>query len=167
MQAVTATISTLHFIAGGILAVNLVCPKPNLFTPLKRKRSTRRKDAKKCRKHEDREKWKLNSLISGIHIKSKNQTRWNWDTKYQFGWHLHSQGLSFVAEAFGFGWQGYVQENSSFGNSLSSLWQSQCTFRLVPSSSGKYFGYSFLKYAHIWKEKQDNHTAMQILCAVT
>ena len=100
-----------------------------------------------------KKKLKLNSLTSGIRIKSKNQTRWNWGTKYQFGWHLHSQVLSFVAEAFGFGWQGYVQENSSFGYSLQSLWLSQCTFWLMPSLSGQYFGYSFLKYAQIWKEE--------------
>ena len=98
-------------------------------------------------------KWKLNFLTSGIRIKSKNQTRWNWDTKYQFGWYLHSQALSFVAEASGFGWQGYVQGNSSFGYYLPSLWQSQCTSWLMPSSSGQYFGYSFLKQTDIWKEE--------------
>ena len=85
--------------------------------------------------------------------KIKNQTRWNWDTKYQFGWHLHSQALSFGAEAFGFGWQGYVQENSSFGCSSPSFWLSQYTFWLMPSSSGQHFGYSFLKQTDIWKEE--------------
>ena len=87
------------------------------------------------------------------HKIKKNQARWNWDTKYQFGWHLQSQALSFVAEAFGFGWQGYAQENSSFDYSLQSLCLSQCTFWLMPSLSGQYFGYSFLKYAQIWKEE--------------
>ena len=100
-----------------------------------------------------KKKLKLNSLTSGIRIKSKNQTRWNRDTKYQFGWYLHSQALSFVAEVFGFGWQGYVWENSSFGYSLPSLWLSQCTFWLMPSSSEQYFGYSFLKQTDIWKEE--------------
>ena len=38
-------------------------------------------------------------------------------------------------------------------NSLPSLWLSQCTFWLMPSLSGQYFGYSFLKYAQIWKEE--------------
>ena len=33
----------------------------------------------------------------------------------------------------------------------------------MPSSSGQYFGYSCLKQTDIWKKKQDNRTAMQIL----
>ncbi len=35
--------------------------------------------------------------------------------------------LSPSAEAFGFGWQGYVQENSSFDCSSPSFWLSQYT----------------------------------------
>lgn len=101
-------------------------------------------------------KWKMETQLPHLwnpHKIKKNQTRWNWDTKYQFGWLLHSQALSFGAEVSGFGWQGYVQGSSSFGYSLPSLWQSQCTSWLMLSSSGQYFGYSFLKQTDIWKEE--------------
>lgn len=100
------------------------------------------------------------------HKIKKNQTRWNWDTEYQFGWHLHSQALSFGAEAFGFGWQGYVQENSSFGCSSPSFWLSQYTFwhsDLCPHHRGNTLVTHFLNRQIYEKKKQDNRTAMQIL----
>ena len=75
-----------------------------------------------------KKKLELNSLTSGIRIKSKKSDKMKLRYKISIWVVLALAGSLLCGGSVWLGWQGYVQENSLFDYSLPSLWLSQCTF---------------------------------------